>query len=143
MTQPLYLDWSAPLAIRIHTNSQNAIQPLQETILLFMSDASCSALVAKSSAVFNQTLRFSPGPFGYAPYDPAVDVFAYVRFNQGFTPAELVMNHMNGWSICQDEARHEFWHGVRCCRYILFLGRDGVSSHVFKLMQSTERCDMV
>ncbi|KAJ3353615.1 hypothetical protein HDU91_005873, partial [Kappamyces sp. JEL0680] len=91
-------------------------------VLLFMSERAIFSLVGQTSFVFNQTHRFAPGPlYGSAlNLDDSVDVYAFVRFNNGriaatdalgFTPAELIAHHMNNWAVMEDPQRHKKWHG--------------------------------
>ncbi|KAJ3073414.1 hypothetical protein HK102_006009, partial [Quaeritorhiza haematococci] len=103
-------DWSAPCAIVIQ-NPNSTIQPGQETILLFTSERSILSLVAGSPLILGQTHRFLPGPLQNLPFDPSVDVYVYVRFNNGFTPQELIMSNMTGWGVAEDSLRHRRWHG--------------------------------
>ncbi|KAJ3259115.1 hypothetical protein HK103_003002 [Boothiomyces macroporosus] len=85
----------------------------QDTVLLFMTEVSIFSLVGQKEFVFNQTHRFAPGPlYGSAlNLDPSVDVYCYVRFNGGFTPSDLISQHMVGWSVQEDKERHAKWHG--------------------------------
>ncbi|KAL2913303.1 hypothetical protein HK105_207181 [Polyrhizophydium stewartii] len=105
-------EWSAPCAITWE-NAQGTIQPGQETVLLFMSESSIFALVGRTPLVLGQTHRFMPGPLygNHLNLDTSVDVYAYVRYNNGFTPADLISAHMTGWSVREDAQRHSRWHG--------------------------------
>ena len=106
-------EWSAPCAITWENNTHSAIQAGQETILLFMTEHSIVALVTRSPMILGQSHRFLPGPL-YGTrlnLDSAIDVYAYVRYNNGFTPPELISQHMAGWSVREDSMRHGRWHG--------------------------------
>jgi hypothetical protein len=78
-----------------------------------MSENSIFSLVGQAPVVLGQTHRFSPGPlYGSAlNLDSSVDVYAFVRFNNGFTPAELIQQYMSGWTVKEDHRRHSKWHG--------------------------------
>lgn len=56
--------------------------------------------------------RFAPGPLNVPPTGSvSVDVYVYVRFNGGFTPADLIASYMVGWIVKEDVERHGKWHG--------------------------------
>lgn len=83
--EKLNLDWSAPCAITCKSQQGGAVQPAQEMVLLFMTENSIFSLVGQTSFVFNQTHKFAPGPlYGSSlNLDSTIDVFCYVRFNNG------------------------------------------------------------
>jgi hypothetical protein len=105
-------EWSAPCAISCES-PHGGIQPGQDTIILFMSEKAIFSLVGQTPLVLNKTHRFEPGPLygGTLNLDETVDVYAYVRYNDGFTPAELIMQYMTGWTFKEDAVRHGRWHG--------------------------------
>ncbi|KAJ2989121.1 hypothetical protein HDV02_005172, partial [Globomyces sp. JEL0801] len=72
-------EWSAPCAIKV-ASPQSAIQPAQDTVLLFMTESAIFSLVGQGTFIFGQTHRFAPGPlYGTAlNVDPAIDVYAFV-----------------------------------------------------------------
>ena len=78
-----------------------------------MSERTIFSLVGQTGMILGKTHRFEPGPMyaGTLNLDPEVDVYAYVRYNNGFTPPELISQYMNGWSFKEDKVRHERWHG--------------------------------
>ncbi|KAJ3270013.1 hypothetical protein HDV01_000724 [Terramyces sp. JEL0728] len=82
-------------------------------VVRLKTGVSIFSLVGQKEVVFNQTHRFAPGPlYGSAlNLDPSVDVYCYVRFNGGFTPSDLISQHMVGWSVQEDKDRHAKWHG--------------------------------
>jgi hypothetical protein len=102
-------DWSAPCAILIQSPS-GPISPGQETVLLFMTESGIFSLIGRTPLVFNQTHTFSPGPL-YNGNISSCDVYCFVRYNNGFTPSELIQEHMNGWCVQEDVDRHSVWHG--------------------------------
>ena len=104
-------EWSAPCAISCE--SAQGVQPGQDTVILFMTERTIFSLVGQTGMILGKTHRFEPGPMyaGTLSLDPAVDVYAYVRYNNGFTPAELISTYMTGWSFKEDRKRHERWHG--------------------------------
>ncbi|KAJ3214364.1 hypothetical protein HDU67_001752 [Dinochytrium kinnereticum] len=105
-------EWSAPCAIMLE-NPNGKILPDQDTALLFMSENSVLALVARTRLILNTTHRFAPGPLvGNPIIDGSNDVYAYVRYNNNFTPANLVLENMAGWGMREDMERHERWHGA-------------------------------
>lgn len=81
---PVNRDWSAPCAITCKSPASN-VQPGQDTVLLFMTESSIFSLVGQTPFIFNQTHRFAPGPLnaGVLSLDPVIDVYAFVRFNNG------------------------------------------------------------
>lgn len=81
-------EWSAPCAILAQSPSTQ-ISSGQETVLLFMSEQAVFSLIGRMPLVFNQTHSFAPGPL-YSGAVGDVDVYAYVRYNNGFTPTELI-----------------------------------------------------
>jgi hypothetical protein len=78
-----------------------------------MTENAIFSLVGQSPFVLGQTHRFAPGPlYGSAlNLDSSIDVYAFVRFNNGFTPAELIQQYMTGWTVKEDQDRHSRWHG--------------------------------
>ena len=107
----LIQDWSAPCAIALESQS-TPVQETQETVLLFMSEMSIYSLVTRARLALNETHQFLPGPLNLVGTLSAVDVYVYVRFNGGFTPAELISLHMKGWTVSEDSCKHEKWHGT-------------------------------
>ncbi|KAJ8323952.1 hypothetical protein QVD99_008302 [Batrachochytrium dendrobatidis] len=105
-------EWSAPCAITWE-NASGTIQPGQETVLLFMTEKSIFSLVGRTPLVLNRTHVFQPGPLygNILDLNSNTDVYAYVRYNNGFTPADLISAHMSGWSVREDPPRHGRWHG--------------------------------
>ncbi|KAJ3196998.1 hypothetical protein HK101_006657 [Irineochytrium annulatum] len=104
-------EWSAPCAI-ILENPGGQIKSEQSSILLFMTEKAVLGLVARTRLILNQTHRFAPGPLvGNPIIDGSIDVYVYVRFNNVFTPAELVSSNMAGWGVREDMDRHSRWHG--------------------------------
>lgn len=77
-----------------------------------MSERSIISLVSNASVILNQTHSFLPGPLtpNYQ-LDPSIDMYLYVRYNNGFTPADLIHGFMSGWAIGEDKERHRRWHG--------------------------------
>ena len=86
-------EWSAPCAISLDS-SNSTVQPLQETILLFMSENAIYSLVTRARLSLNETHVFAPGPLNQLVSQTRVDVYVYVRFNGGFTPADLIASFM-------------------------------------------------
>jgi hypothetical protein len=78
-----------------------------------MTENAIFSLVGQSPFVLGQTHRFAPGPlYGSAlNLDSSIDVYAFVRFNNGFTPSELIQQYMTGWTVKEDQDRHSRWHG--------------------------------
>ncbi|KAJ3416745.1 hypothetical protein HDV05_000119 [Chytridiales sp. JEL 0842] len=103
-------DWSAPCAVMLE-NPNGSIQPGQDTVLLFMTEAAVLTLVTRQRLILNVTHRFKPGSLSDSIIDASMDVYAYVRFNNSFTPAELVSQGIAGWGVREDMPRHERWHG--------------------------------
>jgi hypothetical protein len=92
----LIIEWSAPCAITCK-NGNNQIQPNQDMVLLFMSENAIFALVGQTSFVFNQTHRFCAGPLYGSPLnlDLSVDVYVYMRFNNGLILLIKDLHHLN------------------------------------------------
>lgn len=106
-------EWSAPCAI-ILENPTGTIQPGQDTVILFMSEQSVLSLVSRTRLILNTTHKFLAGPYGVqAKVADGVDMYAYVRFNGTFTPAELIQQAMSGWGLREDMTRHSRWHGLQ------------------------------
>ncbi|KAI8608419.1 hypothetical protein BC830DRAFT_1155398, partial [Chytriomyces sp. MP71] len=104
-------DWSAPCAIILEVPHNGAVQPTQDTVLLFMSEASVLSLVARTRLILNTTHSFEAGVYSTsASINSAVDMYVYVRFNNQFTPGNLLSN-MAGWGVREDMIRHARWHG--------------------------------
>lgn len=57
-----------------------------------------------------QTHSFAAGPFQSLPIEQGVDVYMYVRFNNGYTSESIVAQNMVGWKIMEDKVRHKQWH---------------------------------
>ncbi|KAJ3271972.1 hypothetical protein HDU76_010965, partial [Blyttiomyces sp. JEL0837] len=103
-------EWSAPCAIMLE-NPNGAIQPGQDTILLFMTENAVLSLVARTRLILNSTHRFEAGPYGQAKITDGVDIYGFVRFNNAFTSSDLIKSHMTGWGVREDMDRHARWHG--------------------------------
>ncbi|KAJ3063398.1 hypothetical protein HDU99_004852, partial [Rhizoclosmatium hyalinum] len=105
-------DWSAPCAIILEVPHGGNVQPGQDTVLLFMTETSVLALVARTRLILNGTHRFEPGVYSNSgSINSSNDIYAYVRFNNQFTPGNLLTN-MAGWGVREDMTRHARWHGV-------------------------------
>jgi hypothetical protein len=77
-----------------------------------MSEKSIYSLVGQAPFILGTTHEFQPGPLYATALDlQNVDVYAYVRFNHGFTPQELISQYMTGWTVKEDGVRHSKWHG--------------------------------
>ncbi|KAJ3040069.1 hypothetical protein HDV00_011518 [Rhizophlyctis rosea] len=110
-------DWSAPCAIALE-NPNGAVQPGQETVLLFMTSQAIFKLVTRALLVLNSTHKFVAGPIhGGGIVDDSVDVYGWVRYNQGFTQPDVVNQAMTGWVVREDPARHGRWHGAEVTWY--------------------------
>lgn len=141
------LDWSAPCAIGLVSREYNAgkrgsndedpsIKSDQETVLLFMSEKAVFSLVKRTQLSLSVSHTFKAGPLiydGRAPpgteppiVDKNVDVYAYVRYNNGPTPANLVQQYMSGWSVWEDPLRHGKWHGNDVTWYDVLTNRISV-----------------
>ncbi|KAI9100481.1 hypothetical protein DFS34DRAFT_487255 [Phlyctochytrium arcticum] len=104
-------EWSAPCAIELE-NQGGTIQQGQDTVLLFMTENVVLKLVSRALLRLGVTDNFRPGPLHNSqPNDPSVDVYGWVRFNNGFTPPELIANNMVAWFVREDPPRHGRWHG--------------------------------
>lgn len=88
-------EWSAPCAILLQ--STTSISPGQATVLLFMTEQCLYSLVGRTGMILGKTHSFMPGPM----YSGSVnaEVLAYVRYNGGFTPEQLIRDHMTGTLI--------------------------------------------
>ncbi|KAI8846576.1 hypothetical protein BC829DRAFT_264376 [Chytridium lagenaria] len=105
-------EWSAPCAIMLE-NPAGDIKTEQDTVLLFMSENSVLSLVARTRMILGSTHRFACGGLvGNPIIDGSNDVYVYVRFNNTFTPANLVLSAMTGWGVREDMDRHSRWHGA-------------------------------
>ncbi|KAJ3391867.1 hypothetical protein HDU84_005218 [Entophlyctis sp. JEL0112] len=105
-------DWSAPCAIILEVPHNGTVQPGQDTILLFMSESSVLALVARTRLILDGTHKFEAGVYSSsASINSSVDIYGYVSFNKNFTPGSLLSN-MVGWGLREDMNRHARWHGV-------------------------------
>ncbi|KAI8905812.1 hypothetical protein EDD86DRAFT_271281, partial [Gorgonomyces haynaldii] len=101
-------EWSAPCAILLQApNSQ--VSDGQESVVLFMTEQAIFSLVGRTPLVLGQTHSFAPGPMYQG--SARADCLVYVRFNNGFTPGELIQQHMQGWGLQEDVDRHMHWHG--------------------------------
>ncbi|KAJ3046353.1 hypothetical protein HK097_000941, partial [Rhizophlyctis rosea] len=110
-------EWSAPCAIALE-NPNGTVQPGQESVLLFMTSNSIYKLVTRAHLILNQTHKFVAGPItGGGFIDDSVDVYGWVRYNQGFTQPDIVNQAMTGWVVREDPARHGRWHGERVTWY--------------------------
>ncbi|ORY41255.1 hypothetical protein BCR33DRAFT_758413 [Rhizoclosmatium globosum] len=96
-------DWSAPCAIILEVPHGGNVQPGQDTVLLFMTETSVLALVARTRLILNGTHRFEPGVYSNSgSINSSNDIYAYVRFNNQFTLE----------TFREDMTRHARWHGV-------------------------------
>ncbi len=69
-----------------------------------MSERSIISLVSNANVILNQTHSFLPGPLTpHYQVDPSIDMYLYVRYNNGFTPADLIQGFMSGWAIGEDK----------------------------------------
>ncbi|KAI9341466.1 hypothetical protein BDR26DRAFT_791931, partial [Obelidium mucronatum] len=104
-------DWSAPCAIILEVPHGGSVQPGQDSVLLFMTESSVLALVARTRLILDGTHKFQAGIYSASGrIDPMNDIYAYVRFNNQFTPASL-LSSMAGWGVREDMTRHARWHG--------------------------------
>ncbi|KAJ3031776.1 UNVERIFIED_CONTAM: hypothetical protein HDU68_000063 [Siphonaria sp. JEL0065] len=104
-------DWSAPCAIILEVPHGGSVQPGQDSVLLFMTESSVLALVARTRLILDGTHKFQAGIYSASGrIDPSNDIYAYVRFNNQFTPASL-LSSMSGWGVREDMTRHARWHG--------------------------------
>jgi hypothetical protein len=77
-----------------------------------MSESAIFSLVGQTSFQLNKTHSFLAGPlYASALQLNDTDCYCYVRFNNGFTPKELIEQHMIGWEFNEDPVRHKKWHG--------------------------------
>ncbi|KAJ3111201.1 hypothetical protein HDU96_005901 [Phlyctochytrium bullatum] len=65
--------------------------------------SSCLSSSNQDDSKFNTSDRAQPF---------SSDVYLYVRYNNNFTPPQLITEHMTGWGVREDMERHSRWHGA-------------------------------